>query len=390
MPAHNAALVNSTMARALDYCDGMVPGIHVGSSSIPTALAAAELAGGCSGKEFLAALVAGTEVAMRLNAISDYDGFDPTGVCSIFATTAIAGRLLRLDESQMLNALALAFNKAGGSMQSNIDGSLAVRVIQGFVSQSGIVCAQLAQQGITGPKNFLEGTYGYFHLYGTGRSDPRPVTSELGTRFEMEKTLFKKYPSCGGTLGPTDAILALIEDKKLAADDVARVDVTVSPHVYRLVGNPFEVGENPKVNAQFNIRYCMANALLRKSSKLKHFDDADIKDPKIAKLTKIVHVTPEHSYEDPASGKFSIGPVVKVTTKAGNVFTKSADVPRGHPLNPMSEEEHLQRFRECIDYADGCVPVDRVEKILSFVDRLEAAEDVRDLIPLLSANGRPH
>src|SRR3990167_4940310 len=37
VPAHNAALVNSTMARALDYCDGMVPGIHVGSSSIPTA-----------------------------------------------------------------------------------------------------------------------------------------------------------------------------------------------------------------------------------------------------------------------------------------------------------------------------------------------------------------
>ena len=50
VPAHNAALVNSAMARALDFCDGMVPGMHVGSSSIPTALAAAELAGGCTGK----------------------------------------------------------------------------------------------------------------------------------------------------------------------------------------------------------------------------------------------------------------------------------------------------------------------------------------------------
>src|SRR3989304_4599243 len=99
------------------------------------ALAPAELAGGCSGKEFLAALVAGSEIAMRLNAISIYDGFDPTGVCTVFATTAIAGRLIGLDARGLHDALALAFNRAGGSMQSNIDGALAVRVIQGFVSQ---------------------------------------------------------------------------------------------------------------------------------------------------------------------------------------------------------------------------------------------------------------
>src|SRR3989304_8941153 len=136
-PAHNAAFVNSAMARALDFCDGMVPGLNLGSSSIPTALAAAELAGGCSGREFIAALVVGTELASRLNAVSVYDGFDPTGVCGIFAATAVAGRILRLDSRQMLNAFALAFNPAGGRLAGNIDGSLAVRVLQGFASQTG-------------------------------------------------------------------------------------------------------------------------------------------------------------------------------------------------------------------------------------------------------------
>ena len=111
------------------------------AGTVPVALATAELVGGCSGKEFLAALVLGTEVAARINAVSDYDGFDPTGVCSIFAASAVAGKILRLNSRQMLNALALAFNRAGGSFQSNIDGSLAVRVIQGFVSQGGIICA---------------------------------------------------------------------------------------------------------------------------------------------------------------------------------------------------------------------------------------------------------
>ena len=57
VPAHNAAMVNSFMARALDFCDAMSPGIHIGSSAVPVALASAELVGGCSGKDFLAALV---------------------------------------------------------------------------------------------------------------------------------------------------------------------------------------------------------------------------------------------------------------------------------------------------------------------------------------------
>ena len=384
VPAYNAALVNSAMARALDFCDGMVPGMHVGSSSIPTALAAAELAGGCTGKELLTSIVVGTEIASRLNSISVYDGFDPTGVCTIFGAAAIAGRILRLDSRQMLHALALAFNRAGGSMQSNIDGSLAVRVIQGFVSQSGIVCAQLAQRGVTGPKNFIEGIYGYFYLYAKDNRDARAVTGEMGKRFEMEKTLFKRYPSCGGTLAPTDAVLTLVNETNLAAADVARVDVKVSPHVHKLVGGLFEVGENPKVNAQFNIQYCIANALLRKSSRLRHFDEADIRDPRIMELVKVINVSPEPSLDDPASAKFSIAAHVKVTTKEGVVYdTKSADIPRGHPGNPLSREEHLERFRDCLDYADNPISAKNVEKMISTVSRLEDIEDVRSLIPLL-------
>src|SRR4030042_1931110 len=119
VPAHNAAFANSNMARALDICDGMPPGMHLGSSTVPTALAMAELTGGCSGKEVLASIVGGAEIAARINLFSHYDGFDPTGVCSIFATAVVAGRMLRLNSSQMLNALSLAFNRCGGSFQSN-------------------------------------------------------------------------------------------------------------------------------------------------------------------------------------------------------------------------------------------------------------------------------
>jgi 2-methylcitrate dehydratase PrpD len=380
VPAHNAALVNSVMARALDFCDGMIPGMHVGSSSVPTALATAELIGGCSGKDFLTALVVGSEVAARLNlSESAYDGFDPTGVCSIFAAAAIAGRIMHLSPKQMLDALALAFNRSGGSFQSNVDGSLAVRLIQGFVSQAGIICAQLAQKGFNGPKNFLGGVYGYFHLYAKDRYDAQAVVGELGERFEMTKVLFKKYPSCGGTLSSTDAILEIMREKELIPENVVQIDIKVVPYIYRLVGHPFKIGENPKVDAQFSIQYCVANALLRRSAKLKHFDEPYIMDPKIMGLIKKIHITPDPLLEERGHTALEM----RVMTRDGSIYHKSVDIARGFPKNPLTKEEHNERFQDCMNYSGKPLPPENIKKIVSLVNSLEEVKDVRSLIPLL-------
>ncbi len=383
VPAHNAAFVNSIMARALDFCDAMMPGMHVGSSSVPTALAMAELVGGINGKEFLAALIIGTELSARINSISVYNGFDPTGICSIFATTTIAGRLLNLDSLQMLNALALAFNRSGGSFQSNIDGSLAVRVIQGFVSQSGIICAQLAKRGITGPKNFMEGIYGYFHLYAKDKYNKEALIENLGKRFEMDNTLFKKYPSCGCTLSSTDAILDLIKEKEIIPEEIDHIEVKVPPYCYKLVGHPFEIGSNPKVNAQFSIQYCVANALIRRSSKLSHFDEFNIKDPKIQQMIKKIQISADQSLEHPENPGFSLSAHMTVYMTNGKVYEKTVTIPRGLPGNPLTKEEHLERFYDCIDYSGKKLHKKSLNRIILIVKKLEEIKDVRKLIPLL-------
>lgn len=183
LPAVAAAQLNGTMCRALDFCDAMAPGPHIGSALVPACFAAAELRGGCPGDQFLAALVVGCEVGARFNlSESQYDGFDPTGVAVVFAATAGAARVLGLDEQQTLNALGLAFNRCGGSFQSNIDGTLAVRLIEGWVAQAGVECAQMAQRGLTGPVNFLEGVYGYPQLFGRGRLEPASVVASKNWR----------------------------------------------------------------------------------------------------------------------------------------------------------------------------------------------------------------
>lgn len=67
LPTPSAALLNGVMCRALDFCDSMVPDIHIGSLLIPTVMAAAELKGGCTDSEFLTALIVGAETSARLS-----------------------------------------------------------------------------------------------------------------------------------------------------------------------------------------------------------------------------------------------------------------------------------------------------------------------------------
>jgi 2-methylcitrate dehydratase PrpD len=328
----------------------------------------------------LTALVLGTETAARLNLTeATYDGFDPTGVCSVFAAAVAAGRILRLNESEMWNALALAFNRSGGSFQCNIDGSLAVRVIQGWVSQTGVHCAQLAKRGITGPKNFLDGVYGYFHLFGRDAVSSDARVRDLGQHFELQNVIFKKYPSCGLTLGCTDVTLALVEEKGLAPDAIDRVEVRVPPYAHKLVGHPFAIGDNPKVNAQFSIQYCVANALIRKRSRLRHFEEASVRDPEIMPLVEKISVIPDPALD--ARGHTALD--LTVITRSGEEYAQKMDIAPGFPGNPLTREDHENHFWDCMDFADIPFPKERAEELLKTIGQVEDLEDVGVLIPIL-------
>lgn len=383
IPAHHAAFVNGVMARALDFCDAMAPGPHPGSAVIPAALAASELAGGCSGQDFITAVAVGTEVAARLNlSEAAYNGFDPTGICVPFGATAAASKILGLNQKELWNALALAFNDCGGSFQSHIDGSLGVRFVQGRVAQSGVLSARLASRGITGPQNFLDGVYGYFHLYGRDMFTGESATSNLGTRYELTKLVFKKFPSCALTAGSTDVLLKLIAEEDITADDVVRIDITVPPYTHKLVGHKFEIGDNPKVNAQFSIQYCVANALLRRSSKLVHFEEDQVRDPRIAALTKRVNVIADKGLE--ARGHTPLD--MRVVTRSGKEYLRRLDIAPGFPGNALTKKDHEQRFWDCIDFAGKPITRESAERIVSLVTGIEILNDIRVLIPLLISN----
>ena len=376
VPAQAAAFSNSVMGRALDICDHISPGIHIGSAVIPAALAVAELEGS-DGKDLLTAIAVGTEISLRLNLEDkDVDGFDPTGIIAVYASAAAAAKLLKLDEEQTLNTLALAFNRCGGSFQSNVDGSLAVRVIEGWTAQAGVECARLAKIGITGPINFLEGVYSYFYLYAREEKDRGYVIEDLGKKWHTGMLNYKKYPSCGLTQGSTELILRMMRDNNFTAGDVEKIEVRVPPFTYKLVGK-FELGRNPKVNAQFSVGYCVANAVMRKEITLSQFEAEMIKAADVQQfLAQRVEVI-----NDPAIERYHYSSDIIVRLLNGNVLKGSIDVPPGTPGNPMTGEEHRQHFQDCVTFA-GIPWIDGIKRdsIMAAIENIEELDDIGKLV----------
>lgn len=382
LPAHAAAQLNATMCRALDFCDAMAPGPHIGAALFPAALAAAELAGGCRGDEFMAALAAGAELSARLNlAESQYDGLDPTGIVVVFAAAAAAARILRLTPGQTLHALALAFNRCGGSFQSHVDGSLGVRFVQGWVAEAGVQCALLARRGVTGPARFVTGHYGYAHLYGRDRLDTAALADGLGQDWRLHRMVFKKYPSCGVTQGVTELALRLAAQHAVAAADVAAAEVRLPPYAHRLVGHAFRLGANPRVDAQFSAAWCVANALVRGASRLPHFGPEGVRDPAVLALLPRIAVRADPALD--ARGHTAVD--LSLTLHDGRQLHDALDTAPGFPGAELDDAQHRARFADCLAAAPHPLAPAQAAALVQAIDALAQLDDVRTLLPLLIA-----
>lgn len=381
LPAASAAMLNAAMCRALDFCDAMAPGPHIGSALIPAAFAAVELAGGCDGRRFIAALAAGAEIGARMNLTEAmYDGLDPTGICVPFAAASASAVLLGLAPATIRQAMALVFNRCGGSFQSHVDGSLGVRLTQGWVAEAGLTCAQFAAIGLTGPHRFLAGINGYPHLYGRDRLDPGTIVAGLGSEWRLHRVVFKQYPSCGVTQGATDLALRLKQAHGLEPQDIAAATVTLPPYAFRLVGQPFAPGANPRVDAQFSAQYCVASALVRGRSTLADFRVEAIGDPAVAALVPRIRVRAEPALD--ARGHSAVD--LAIDTVDGRRLAGGLDIAPGFPGNALSADAHRARFDDCIDYAPVRPAPGQAGRWLDAIDALEAVDDVRSLLPLLT------
>jgi 2-methylcitrate dehydratase PrpD len=280
----------------------------------------------------------------------------------------------------MTNALGLAYHQAGGAGSGVADGALAKRMGPGFAAKAGITAALMAERGITGERDPLEGKTGLFNTYMGGDYDAGILTAGLGKRFEGVNIGYKPYPCCGLTHACIDAALALKSKHDIRAEQIDEVIALGGHPVYDL-SQPPEVKRNPRtiIDAQFSVPWVVATALVKGKVTVDDFTDETIKSQEILNIAAKVSgkLVPEMD-------RHGVGPGgVIIRMKSGEEYREEVEHCLGSPERPMTFQDITKKFRECATTSRKPLSKEIVVKVTEMVGRLEKLGDATEIFSLL-------
>ncbi|MBI2909136.1 MAG: MmgE/PrpD family protein [Chloroflexi bacterium] len=386
VPANMAGLANGAFAKALEYEDKLwhdhVEGAFaIATAVVPAAFAMAEHSGGVDGKALLLAVTLATDIQARLVGSvprSVFTGWNSTYMFASFGAAIAAGVLLGLTEEEFLNALGLAYAQTAGNYQGHEEeGVQGICLQMGFGVRNGITSAQLARLGVTGVKQFLTGRHGLYFLFYKGEETHMEwLTRDLGQRFYGTRLGFKGYPCGAACHAPLDAVLSLVVRDAPGPEMIESVLVYAPARVWRVV-EPKEVRQNPQneVSTLFSLPWALACAIADRRITISHFKEKALRDPRYFELARKVDV-------DMASDRE--GTSVEIKLKDGRTLRSETVLkPKGHPDNPRSMEEMLDRYWDCLQYSPRPLPREQASLAKDLVLGLEGVSDVARVIRLL-------
>jgi 2-methylcitrate dehydratase PrpD len=263
----DAALANGLLMHGLDYDDTHPASIvHPSVVGLPAALAIGEQLD-ASWTDVLTAYAIGVEAAIRIGAAVQggfhHAGFHATGIVSHFGAALAAGKLLGLDESQLVAVQGIAASTASGVQVFLEEGAWSKRLHPGWGALAGITAAHLARNGFVAPTRPYEGKFGLFdsHLHGTAVA-PEKMIQGLGEDWCLLDTAIKPYPVCHFIHGCLEAALAL--HSQFAFSDIDRVIVCLPSKTLPIVAEPAEAKQRASTDyeAKFSAQYVVAKCLL--------------------------------------------------------------------------------------------------------------------------------
>ncbi len=386
----DVAMVNAIFARSYDF-EVMTAVIgreavasHHSPTTCMTALACAE-AGHASGRDFITALAIGDDIAARLLVASglDFDqGWDGSPVYSALAAVAIAARFRKLTPRQTQDAMGIAVDQIGGTIQNIWDGATDFKLPQGAVARNAILAVELAARGWTGMEDALHAPFGFFAQYTAGCAHPEVITEGLGRAFHGE-AYFKPYPACMAAHPAIDCARALQRRAALQPEAISNIVVRLPP---RLLGNfcakPFEARRFPHADANFSFQFLVANTFLHGTVRQEHYAEPALRSAPVRTLVEKTSLAPLER-ED-------LGVEIEVRTMDGRTV-REPHGPRAdrHPFEkPATQADVVAKFRQQVQFA-GYVSAAQADEIIRRVEHLERERDMADFFALLTRSHLP-
>jgi 2-methylcitrate dehydratase PrpD len=383
LPVADAARVNAVMSDAAASDDSDLRSIaHIGTIVSTTSIAMAERTG-ASGRDVLAAMVLGYEIAGRIDEALTPGrlerGFHGS-ISTIFGGAVAAGTLLKLTQAQMTQAIALAATSIGG-MHVAANTSVAREYHAGLSAMLGTNAALAAHKGYVAEESVLEMPRGFFSAYGGAHVED--VTKDLGREWDIATNMAIKLVPGGH---PHHAAAEAAANAAIAGNvkpaEVA--GIMVSAAKYRTLPGPRHPTD--LIGVAHSPAYFIAAAVADKGYGWIHASPAKVVDPVIAQLIDKITVDPN---PEPYPDRFPHhhGATVTITLKDGRQFSDHVDFPRGSGPRGIDWADVDAKYRTLAPL--GKLAPERTEAALKVVHEFEAVRTVSELTKLLRADVSP-
>ena len=376
LPVAAAARVNALTSDAAASDDSDLRNIvHAGTTLCATSLAVAERTG-ADGRDVLAAMVLGYEVAGRINGAM-IGGLQKKGfhgcIVAIFAGAVAAGRLLKLSPPKMAQAIALAATSMGGLAEA-AKTSVAREYHAGLAAMLGVNAAQAAGMGFIAEEAILETEMGFFDVYGN-KPDVGEVTRDLGKRWSILADMgIKLVPGGHSSHAIAEAAANAARAGNVSPDDVE--SIAVARPGFRALSGP----QHPTdlIGIAHSPAYFAAAGVADRDFSWKHAFEEKINDPVIRKLLDkvVVAAPPTENLE-----RFKSGAVVTIKTRDGRTYADTVYAPRGAAMLGISWDDVEGKYRALVPYAK--LSAGNLEASMKVIRSFCDVKNVAELIGLL-------
>jgi 2-methylcitrate dehydratase PrpD len=325
-----------------------------------------------TGREILTAILHGFEAMCRVgNAVgpTHYRIWHNTATCGPYGSAMATACLLDLDNEQAMHALGNAGTQSSGVWEFLETGAMSKHLHAGRAAESGVIAAQLAVLGFTGPPAILEGEKGFFAA-ACPDALPDAVLEDPHQDWQLVRTSIKPWPSCRHTHPAIDAALELHQQLEGKAVDAVTVDT------YQAA---LDVCDRPQpeseYEAKFSLYHTVAAALQNGHIQFDSFD-AGARD-QLREARQQISLRAAEPFVSAYPGAW--GARVTVIAEDGSTFVADRDVARGDPEMALSDEQMVGKAKDLLGFA-GCsdaLSAKIIEGVLELNESSNASNSLR-------------
>ena len=379
-----ATLANGVMAHAFELDNVRQPGsgVHPGATAFIPAFAMAEEKK-ADGKALLVAFVAACEVVSRIGVAAgnslERRGFHAPALTGTFGGAVAAGRLLGLDEQQMVNAFGIAGSYSGGLIEFSRcqEGAMIKRLHLGKAAEGGVTAALLASRGFAGPESVLEGKFGFCRTFS---DSPKLsyLTHRLGAKFETLNICIKRCACHINAHAPIEALQKLREQIRFRPQDIREI---VVGGIEKLVTHHAIYQPKDLMMAQYSIPFCVALSLYSDPTDPDCFNEKKLKDKNILAMMRKIRLNADTEIEQKGWDRAArVTVVLKNKQRHSSLVVRFKGTPQ-NPLSPLEVEDKARKLTRAI------LSERQLERLFETVQRLEKITDVSRIGDVVRTEG---